>query len=112
MTPIGELSAGRALTGLGAGLASAGAAIAIAGGATPAAAQSDGGQGGDAAGGGRPNVVVVMSDDQTQERRVGPWKDRVRPRLLRAKRRPEIRVDSELVDGRSFSLEKRIRICD
>jgi arylsulfatase A-like enzyme len=43
--------------------------------------------------------------------RAGPWKDRVRPRLLRAKRRPEIRVDSELVDGRSFSLEKRIRIC-
>ncbi len=43
--------------------------------------------------------------------RAGPWKDPVRPRLLRAKRRPEIRVDSEFVDGRSFSLEKRIRIC-
>ena len=40
-----------------------------------------------------------------------PFKKELRPRLLRAKRRPEIRVVVELVDGRALSLQKRVRIC-
>jgi len=40
-----------------------------------------------------------------------PFKRELRPSLLRAKRRPEIRVVAELLDGRRLSLQKRVRIC-
>ena len=40
-----------------------------------------------------------------------PLEKRLKPRLLRAKRRPEIRAIAELVDGRELSLQKRVRIC-
>ena len=40
-----------------------------------------------------------------------PFKKRLKPRLLRAKRRPEVRVVAELLDGRELSLQKRVRIC-
>jgi arylsulfatase A-like enzyme len=41
----------------------------------------------------------------------GPFKKEIRPRLLRAKKRPEIRALAELLDGRELSLQKRVRIC-
>jgi arylsulfatase A-like enzyme len=41
----------------------------------------------------------------------GPFKQRLRPSLLRAKRKPEIRAVAELLDGRALSLQKRVRIC-
>ena len=41
----------------------------------------------------------------------GPFKKEILPRLLRAKKRPEIRVVAELLDGRIQSLQKRVRIC-
>jgi arylsulfatase A-like enzyme len=41
----------------------------------------------------------------------GPFKKRLRASLLRAKRKPEIRVVAELLDGRALSLQKRVRIC-
>ena len=41
----------------------------------------------------------------------GPFKKQLQPRLLRAKRRPEIRAIAELLDGRQLSLQKRVRIC-
>jgi N-acetylglucosamine-6-sulfatase len=40
-----------------------------------------------------------------------PLEKRLKPRLLRAKRRPEVRAIAELVDGRKLSLQKRVRIC-
>jgi N-acetylglucosamine-6-sulfatase len=43
--------------------------------------------------------------------RAGPFKKRLLPRQLRAKRRPEIRAEVELVDGRRLSLRQRVRIC-
>jgi arylsulfatase A-like enzyme len=41
----------------------------------------------------------------------GPFKKEIRPRLLREKRRPEVRVVAEMLDGRVLSLQKRVRIC-
>jgi arylsulfatase A-like enzyme len=43
--------------------------------------------------------------------RAAPFRKRIRPRLLRNKRRPEIRAIAELIDGRELSLQKRVRIC-
>ncbi len=43
--------------------------------------------------------------------RAAPLSERIRPRLLRGPRRPEIRALAEMVDGREFSLQKRVRIC-
>ena len=43
--------------------------------------------------------------------RAAPFKKRLKPRLLRAKRKPEVRVVAELLDGRRLSLQKRVRIC-
>jgi arylsulfatase A-like enzyme len=40
-----------------------------------------------------------------------PLEKDIRPRLLRAHRRPEIRALVEMVDGRLVSFQKRIRIC-
>jgi N-acetylglucosamine-6-sulfatase len=40
-----------------------------------------------------------------------PLEERLRPGLLRAKRRPEIRAIAEMIDGREFSMQKRVRIC-
>ncbi len=41
-----------------------------------------------------------------------PLEKRILPRLLRRGNRPEIRVLAELVDGREYSLQQRVRICD
>jgi hypothetical protein len=41
----------------------------------------------------------------------GPFKHEIRARLLREKRRPEVRVVAEMLDGRVLSLQKRVRIC-
>jgi arylsulfatase A-like enzyme len=43
--------------------------------------------------------------------RSAPIKKEIRPRLLRGKRKPQIRVIAELLDGRELSLQKRARIC-
>ncbi len=43
--------------------------------------------------------------------RSGPFKKRILPRLLRDRKRPTIHAETEMVDGRRFSLEKRIRVC-
>jgi N-acetylglucosamine-6-sulfatase len=40
-----------------------------------------------------------------------PLKKRLRPRVLKGKRRPQIRAVADLVDGRELSLQKRTRIC-
>ena len=40
-----------------------------------------------------------------------PFRKRLTPRLLRRKPRPEIQVFAELLDGRTVSLQKRVRIC-
>ena len=40
-----------------------------------------------------------------------PLEKRLRPRLLRSKRRPQVRATAQLVDGRELSLQKRTRIC-
>jgi N-acetylglucosamine-6-sulfatase len=40
-----------------------------------------------------------------------PLKERIRPGLLRDKRKPEIRAIAELVDGRKASVQKEVRIC-
>ena len=40
-----------------------------------------------------------------------PFKERLRPKLLRRSPRPEVRVIVELVDGRLVSAQKRVRIC-
>ena len=50
-------------------------------------------------------TTVAGSDDSV------PLEQDIRPRLLRAKRRPEIRTLVEMVDGRRISFQKRIRIC-
>jgi N-acetylglucosamine-6-sulfatase len=42
---------------------------------------------------------------------VAPYKRVLKPSLLRAKRKPEIRVVAELLDGRALSMQKRVRIC-
>ena len=41
-----------------------------------------------------------------------PLKKRILPRLLRRGKRPEVRVIAELVDGREYSLQQRVRVCD
>jgi len=41
-----------------------------------------------------------------------PLKKRILPRLLRRGDRPEVRVVAELVDGREYSLQQRVRVCD
>jgi N-acetylglucosamine-6-sulfatase len=41
----------------------------------------------------------------------GPFKREIRPRLLRSRRRPWIRVVAELIDGRVVSLQRKVRIC-
>ncbi len=41
----------------------------------------------------------------------GPFRKEIRPRLLRDKRKPEIRAIADLVDGRKLSLQTRVRIC-
>ena len=43
--------------------------------------------------------------------RDAPIKERLKAKTLKRKRRPEIRVVAELVDGRELSLQKRVRIC-
>jgi arylsulfatase A-like enzyme len=43
--------------------------------------------------------------------RTGPFKKEILPRLLRAKRRPEVTALAELVDGRLVTVRKRVRIC-
>jgi N-acetylglucosamine-6-sulfatase len=43
---------------------------------------------------------------------VQPLEQRILPRLLRRGDRPEIRVVAELVDGREYSLQQQVRICD
>jgi hypothetical protein len=43
--------------------------------------------------------------------RSSPIKKRIPARLLRDRRRPEIRVIAELLDGRELSLQRRVRIC-
>jgi N-acetylglucosamine-6-sulfatase len=40
-----------------------------------------------------------------------PLEKRILPRLLRSGDRPEIRAMAELVDGREYSLQQRVRIC-
>ena len=40
-----------------------------------------------------------------------PFKKTIRPRLLRRRARPEVRLIAELVDGRRLSLQKRVRLC-
>ena len=40
-----------------------------------------------------------------------PFRKRLTPRLLRRKPRPEIQVFAGLLDGRTVSLQKRVRIC-
>ena len=40
-----------------------------------------------------------------------PLKERIKPRVLRASRRPEVRAVAEMVDGREYSLQRRTRIC-
>jgi N-acetylglucosamine-6-sulfatase len=41
----------------------------------------------------------------------GPFKKEIQRRRLRKKRRPQIRVIAEMLDGRMLSLQKRVRIC-
>ncbi len=41
----------------------------------------------------------------------GPFRKQLRARLLRNRRRPEIRAIAEIIDGRVLSLQKRVRIC-
>lgn len=53
----------------------------------------------------------VGSKLDSRDRDGAPLKRKLRPRLLRGKSRPEIRVVADLVDGRSVSLQKRTRIC-
>ena len=40
-----------------------------------------------------------------------PLEKQLRPRLLRSKRRPQVRATAQLVDGRELTLQKRTRIC-
>jgi hypothetical protein len=40
-----------------------------------------------------------------------PLRDRIEPRLLRRRRKPEVRAVAEMVDGRELSLQRRVRIC-
>jgi arylsulfatase A-like enzyme len=40
-----------------------------------------------------------------------PFKERIKPGLLRRKRKPELRAYAALVDGRELSLQKRVRTC-
>lgn len=53
----------------------------------------------------------VGSKIDSRDRDGAPLKRELRPSLLRDRRKPEIRVIAELVDGRAVSLQKRIRIC-
>jgi arylsulfatase A-like enzyme len=41
-----------------------------------------------------------------------PLDKRIRPKLLRRSDRPEIRAIAEMVDGREYSLQQRVRVCD
>jgi N-acetylglucosamine-6-sulfatase len=41
----------------------------------------------------------------------GPFKKRLRPKLLRSKRRPEVSAVTAMIDGRELSIRKRTRIC-
>jgi arylsulfatase A-like enzyme len=52
-----------------------------------------------------------VGTEQAGEAKAGPFKREILPRLLRAKKRPEIRVLATLLDGREMSLQKRIRVC-
>ena len=40
-----------------------------------------------------------------------PFEQRIRGRLLRRERRPEVEAEAELVDGRVLTLHRRVRIC-
>jgi hypothetical protein len=41
-----------------------------------------------------------------------PLDKRIQPKLLRRSDRPEIRAIAEMVDGREYSLQQRVRVCD
>ena len=56
-------------------------------------------------------VRFAVGSERAGKDRTGPFKKEIRPRLLRKKRKPTIRVETELVDGRLFDIQKRIRIC-
>jgi arylsulfatase A-like enzyme len=43
---------------------------------------------------------------------VKPLDKRIKPKLLRRTDRPEIRAIAELVDGREYSLQQRVRVCE
>jgi hypothetical protein len=41
-----------------------------------------------------------------------PLDKRIQPKLLRRSDRPEIRAIAEMVDGREYSLQQHVRVCD
>ena len=59
---------------------------------------------------------VVITRFAVGSKRLGhdtsaPFEKRIRPRLLRDRRRPTIRASAELIDGRAVTFEKRVRLC-
>jgi len=65
-------------------------------------------------GAGTPGLVRVsfsVGANRAGHDAAAPFKKKIRPRLLRSKRRPEVRALTELVDGRLLTVRKRTRIC-
>jgi N-acetylglucosamine-6-sulfatase len=56
-------------------------------------------------------VRFAVAGKQAGHDESGPFKKRLRPKLLRRKRRPEIRAEAQMVDGRILTVRKRPRIC-
>jgi hypothetical protein len=40
-----------------------------------------------------------------------PLRHRIKAKVLRRKRKPEVRAVADLVDGRELSVQRRVRIC-
>jgi N-acetylglucosamine-6-sulfatase len=56
-------------------------------------------------------VTFRVGSKRTARATEKPLDGRLRPRLLRKKRRPEVRAIAEMIDGRIVSLQRRVRIC-
>jgi arylsulfatase A-like enzyme len=57
------------------------------------------------------NVRYFVGSKKAGHDDAAPFAKRILPRLVRAKRRPNIRAIAEMVDGREISFQKRIRPC-
>ena len=66
---------------------------------------------GDASSSSLVRVSFTVAGEPSGTVREAPFKRKLDSRLLRQRRKPQIRAEAELIDGRILTLTDRVRIC-